>query len=1350
MNISYNLLNYDTFKNQKRLSKQDYYEYKLNNKKYIDELFPANDNSIYSQNSEGEFNDKKNGKNLKEELEKDLELEKNKLTINWERISDRIDYSNIYNEKISHEQIEQGHLSNCYLISFLASISHYPKLIIGNKNKETPHLLYNIEFGDIGYYEIMFFIDGCFKIIIIDDYIPFIKETGEPLFCKSSENNYWVNLLEKAYAKICGGYTSTIIQNNENIYDHCQVLTGFKCINYQLYEENNENNLILNSKNIDNIFNIIEENLINKNNKFNIIITANSPEENKGIYLEENYIPYNHAFSIIDYKIIKINNDKNEMKLLLINNPWGRNVYNDGIGKYCIENINEDTISLKPYIESNINSIDGTFWIDYDTFVKNYYSIKICKIPCNYHIRNYNIFENNNLEKPFIFKLIINKKSNIFFNINVNRSESIINHQCKYNIYFFLIINKIDDNGNIIKTFSKSTILNDLQFIQDLENGNYIVWLYIQKIEEIKDDIKANFMVSCDNEINIEFIKYDENFKYILNASEKIFNLNNNIIEENNEDKLTKTIIDKESLDGFFIIFCRNISNDKKIEGKHEIFLEGIKLINDSSIIDQKNYINFILEPGECVYYLGIINSKKQLLEIKNINIEYTTFNDKKHQKIEFNLLNYLNEKNNVKFNLIENDTNSFCYIKTNFNKNKDKREEENLYKYFQSLMESKLSSKGININKIKDISKNIWDNMKEEDKNKIKKKYEDKIREYKNNILTFQVLKYIKKNSIKIDKNNIDDEIENMKIKTKLSNEFKIAQFEDDLIELEKELNEISSQFELLKFDDEEEIELNDFINKHNLIRNEINVLFETEITKENALKLFEQNNELCKNYNSLFEQSIIQKIIEKFEIYKELIEEFEELKNEINKKIKIINEKNKNYLKKINDIIKNANELNEKIKNLKLLEIITKTINEIITPKKEILNKFENINKKFENLINDINEKNNKIKEIQNEIFSEDKFNEYEKKFNELKIEINKYKNLEQFNNELNELIEIKNKLENDSKLILNNINKDEIKNIIENYKNFEISNKNLYEKINNFRQEFIIIMNNYNELVKNGEDYKNEILEIYNQFNLKEIPLNEHIEKTFKIIIELKDEINKLIVVNITEKMNILIKDFEKIQNTNKKIIEEIKNILKKDDNSVENDNSNDNNKTEIIESVDKKMIELENEQNEIIKELELIINNKDKCKNEIDNLNIEMDNILKNIKEIFNNDINYINIQNIKDNFEKYNNFNKKYIEICEKIISTFNKHSALVKSYNDFISKEYNNRKKIFDNINILYDNKIKLNEKYEKIFKNSEKTFNDLQNCNINELKDIFDKDVNIKMEELNQINSKIVQFSKI
>ena len=44
----------------------------------------------------------------------------------------------------------------------------------------------------------------------------------------------------------------------------------------------------------------------------------------------------------IKHKKIKINQGKNEMKLLLLNNPWGRNIYNEGIGPYCLENLNEN------------------------------------------------------------------------------------------------------------------------------------------------------------------------------------------------------------------------------------------------------------------------------------------------------------------------------------------------------------------------------------------------------------------------------------------------------------------------------------------------------------------------------------------------------------------------------------------------------------------------------------------------------------------------------------------------------------------------------------------------------------------------------------------------------------------------------------------------------------------------------------------------------------------------------------------------------------------------------------------------------------------------------------------------
>ena len=44
----------------------------------------------------------------------------------------------------------------------------------------------------------------------------------------------------------------------------------------------------------------------------------------------------------------------------------------------------------------------------------------------------------------------------------------------------FLVINQINDEGKIIKSFSKASKRN-IQVIYDLEKGNYLIWLYILK-----------------------------------------------------------------------------------------------------------------------------------------------------------------------------------------------------------------------------------------------------------------------------------------------------------------------------------------------------------------------------------------------------------------------------------------------------------------------------------------------------------------------------------------------------------------------------------------------------------------------------------------------------------------------------------------------------------------------------------------------------------------------------------------------------------------------------------------------------------------------------------------------------
>ena len=807
-----NTIIYETFLNQKRLTEADYYEFKKYNRKFTDELYPPNDYSLYSQNSKGEFLDKQNGQKLKDELQENIK------EIKWERISDRKEFNQIYNEKVSHEQIRQGNLGDCYLISLIASISHFPKLIIGEKDKNTPHLLYNIEYGDIGYYEIMFFIDGKFKIVIIDDYIPFYKvkdfesfkadfEMKEKYFFKecrycnncafatSFKHYFWVNLLEKAYSKISGGYSNIIAFKNKNQYDHFQVFTGYKSEYYSFYDEK-EDKIFINEEKKNSIFQMLEDNLKNDSKKYNIIMTAGTYSENKGIFLEENYMPYRHAFSIIDYETIKINKNKDEMKLLLINNPWGDNVYNGGIGKYCLENLNEDLINLKHYIEYNLNSEDGSFWIDYGSFVKNYYGVRICKIPCNYHCINYSLSNDKHFELPLIYKLKIDKKTNIWFNINIHNTKSIINNDENNKIIKFLVINQVNDEGKVINSFS-SVEENDIQVNYDLEKGNYLIWLYIpKKFGNNKGDLKANFGVSSENNININILDYDKDFKYIINICEYLFILNNEkkIKEKKN---LMKYLYDFDSVSGLIILFFKNITNNKKIEIVLEV--NGYLPIKNEAKIDFRN-IKFTLLPNEIKYFIGISNSLKSQKFVQINELKYIKCNERKNESKKYIFSDYITEKNKIdeNFDVIKYETNPYCFIKTNFTINKSKRKEEKVINYFVNLMYEKMKQKGLTRERINDISKDIWNKMEEKERNKIRDKLYYQKYEFKKNILTDKILKYFILNNIKLEsENSIDVEFEKMKYKSRLSKQFKIV--EKDFDYLQEEITNILSDIQYL-----------------------------------------------------------------------------------------------------------------------------------------------------------------------------------------------------------------------------------------------------------------------------------------------------------------------------------------------------------------------------------------------------------------------------------------------------------------------------------------------------------------------------------------------------------------------
>jgi len=57
-----------------------------------------------------------------------------------------------------------------------------------------------------GVYRIKTFRRGLIDHITIDDYIPCSSESNLPMFSFTSDESYWLPLLEKAFAKIYGNY----------------------------------------------------------------------------------------------------------------------------------------------------------------------------------------------------------------------------------------------------------------------------------------------------------------------------------------------------------------------------------------------------------------------------------------------------------------------------------------------------------------------------------------------------------------------------------------------------------------------------------------------------------------------------------------------------------------------------------------------------------------------------------------------------------------------------------------------------------------------------------------------------------------------------------------------------------------------------------------------------------------------------------------------------------------------------------------------------------------------------------------------------------------------------------------
>ena len=332
---------------------------------FTDDLFPPKKSNLCELNYLGQWE-------MPEDVEENDLLNWEK--IKWERV-EKIFMSNNYQvfyDKIEKDDIIQGSLGNCYFLSAIASLSKYPNLI--------EKLFFFKEKSDEHCYGCYFRINGIWKLVLLDDYIPCLNK--DFAFTHTNGNELWVILLEKAWAKLNGNYARIIGGDPHEIFE---VLTNAYCEKFMFNKLNKEE---------------IWLKYQNAQEKGFLMIAGTNVDDD--LPIESMGLVSGHAYTII--KVIEVKTNSGKQKLINLRNPWG---HKEWIGDWCDSSI-KWTSDIRNQCQNFYIKDDGTFWMSFDDFCELFIIGGICHLYQNYHYSSFHVFKESSIKGAFLSKLIIN------------------------------------------------------------------------------------------------------------------------------------------------------------------------------------------------------------------------------------------------------------------------------------------------------------------------------------------------------------------------------------------------------------------------------------------------------------------------------------------------------------------------------------------------------------------------------------------------------------------------------------------------------------------------------------------------------------------------------------------------------------------------------------------------------------------------------------------------------------------------------------------------------------------------------------------------------------------------------
>jgi len=413
---------------------------------YEDPLFPPNKNSLLGLDS--------NGKPVDSVAYSEKAKSIDTTQVIFARASEIFGSKyKLFSEKIEMGDVIQGKLGDCYFLSSVANLCKFPSLIVNLfKTKET---------NKDGFYEIILHIDGKPQIVIVDDYIPIEKSTKKPCYAQSKGNELWVMLLEKAWAKVNGGYAN-IISGLPS--EALEFLTGLGSLAYDT--ENCDTDDITEYKK-----EIIKNVQIADQNNCLISCSTSSNQNITKVGLVEG-----HAYTLVSFHQITTSQNK-LVYLFRIRNPWSQGEWSgDWSDKSSLWDNN-----TKNQVEFSKKE-DGIFFMNDTDFFKYFTHVEICYILYDAISATYTIDDDENVKNASVFN--VQSEGEGFLSVSVLRKSWRANRELRDKILpTHISIVKYDSKAKSrLKTFSNyngtfesyQTCTLNVKVVK----GDYLIYVY--------------------------------------------------------------------------------------------------------------------------------------------------------------------------------------------------------------------------------------------------------------------------------------------------------------------------------------------------------------------------------------------------------------------------------------------------------------------------------------------------------------------------------------------------------------------------------------------------------------------------------------------------------------------------------------------------------------------------------------------------------------------------------------------------------------------------------------------------------------------------------------------------------